>query len=207
MSDGKKRQSGSKSAFDKVIERLTGRMVKTTALIAAAGALVVAVKTHVGNLSNVWPWGNRVTPASCVSVMAAPGPERIKASEWDGMKMHLYGRNDCDRPIGIYVTYVRDTRPQRLFALRAPHGSEPECRGLSPELEPGCWYRKKPLSVGKGEWSWDVPSPPLELLSNPGPSERIFIDWSVREYDAPTNPPLWSESRVIVVENEVVAGK
>jgi hypothetical protein len=202
MTGRKLRTDIAKSRFDDFIERITSRIGKIAALVVAIGGLAVAAVTQSESIRAKLVAIGWYAPQPCVRIDSATFPETVKLSEWDRMKVNLQGRNNCATVLGLYVTFFRDMHNKELFVLRVPHGDFPECKGLAADLEPKCWNPKKPIVIGKGKWSWDVPLPPMERLSNPQRVERILVSWSVRDYDEPTKPAILADTAAIMVQSD-----
>jgi hypothetical protein len=201
MTERKNRVEPTKSAFD-FVDLITGRIGKITALVVAIGSLAVGAltqwETFIGKLVEMGLY----TRPPCVQVNPLMIPATVKYSEWDNMKIQLKGRTNCSTPLGLYVTFVRRTASEPRFVLRVPHEDLPECKGLAPLQEPKCWDPRKPISIGKGDWEWDVRPPPLAQLSDPRRIEKISMTWAVHDYDAPTKPPIRVDTATIEVHSE-----
>lgn len=174
------------------IELVTGRIGKITALVGAIGGLLLLILTQIDKIQNEAVRVGLYSPRPCVEVNAdhVVFPKTVKYSEWDNMRIRLKGRNNCNRPLGLYVTFVRRTASEPRFILRVPHEELPECRGKAPLQEPKCWDPKKPVAIAKGDWEWATLPPPLSQLSDPRSIETISVTWEVRDYDEPTKPPI-----------------
>jgi hypothetical protein len=166
------------SAFDLVIDRLTGRVGKVTALIVATGGLAIAVLTQ-------WEHGREqfaklFPPPPCVVVAPAKFPSSVKLSEWDDIRVQLSGQNNCPGELGLYVTFSRDeSKNSSLFAIGSRHIDLPTCSNyLVAESEPRCWNPKKPVVIGKGPWTYPVLLPRLESLAAWQSGHKILVDWS-----------------------------
>jgi hypothetical protein len=193
--------TGRKGAFD-VVDLVTGRIGKITALITAVGGLLLLILNQSEQIRGKLISLNLYTPLECVQVDRLMMPDTVKYSEWDSMKIKLKGRNNCGAPLGLYVTFVRRAASEPRFVLRAPHEDLPECKGLALSQEPKCWDQKKPVSIGKGDWEWDVLPPPLAQLSDPRRIEKFAITWSVYDYDAPTKPAIRIDTATIGIHND-----
>jgi hypothetical protein len=181
------------------IELVTGRIGKISALVAALGGLLVLILNQFESVQKKAIGMKLYSPGACVEVRQVVFPKTVKFSEWDAMRIRLIGFNSCDKPLGLYVTFVRRTASEPRFILRVPHEELPECRGKAPLLEPKCWDPKKPVAIGKGDWEWETLPPPLSQLSDPRSIETIALTWEVRDYDEPTKPPIATDSVPIEV--------
>jgi hypothetical protein len=190
-----------KSAFD-FVDLITGRIGKITGLVVAIGGLAVGALTQSEQILNKLTALGLYTPPPCAQVDPLIIPATVKYSEWDNMKIKLKGRNNCLTSLGLYVTFVRRTASEPRYVLRVPHDDLPECKGLAPLQEPKCWDPKKPISIAKGDWEWDVLPPPLRQLSDPRRIEKISMTWAVYDFDAPTKPPIRVDTATIEVHND-----
>lgn len=185
------------------IELVTGRVGKITALAGAISALLAVILTQFSDVQEkLKQFGVISPPPPCVEVKTdqVVFPNDVKYSEWDNMRIRLSGRNNCERPLGLYVTFVRRTTKDPRFTLRVPYDDLAECTGKAPLLEPKCWDRKKPVAnIGKREWEWETPPPPLSRLSDSRSTETILVAWEVRDLDEPNKSPIAAGSAPIKV--------
>jgi len=188
-----------------VIDRLTGRLGKVTALIAATGTLAVAVLTQ-------WERGSEqiaklFPPAPCVVLAPAKFPAIVKLSEWDDVRVQLSGENNCPGELGLYVTYSRaESKNSSLFAIGSRHIELPTCSNyLVAESEPRCWNPKKPVVVGKGPWTYPVLLPRIERLADWQSGQKIFVDWALHNTDAPTKPAIALDTATIEIQSDILA--
>ena len=202
MTKRQKNNEAAKSGFDVFMERITGRVGKITALVAALGGLVIAGLTQSDQIRAKLVSTGWYTPRPCVSIDTTAFPATVKLSEWDNTTVTLHGSKNCTTDLGLYVAFLRDIRNDQLFVVRPPRGNYKECNALRSDLFPNCWDFKKPLVNGKGEWSWNVPLPPLERLSDPHRVEKILVSWSVRDYDDPNKSPILADTAAITVQSE-----
>jgi hypothetical protein len=201
MTERKEEAEPTKGAFG-FVDVITGRIGKIAGLVAAIGALAVGILTQGEQIYDKLVKNRLYTPLPCVQVAALMIPATVKYSEWDNMNFKLKGRNNCSTPLGLYVTFVRRIGDEPRFVLKIPHEDLPECKGLTSLQEPKCWDPKKPVSIGKGDWEWDVLPPPLAQLSDPRPIEKITINWTVYDYDSPTKPAFGTGNATIEVHND-----
>ena len=201
MTPRKKDTEPTKGAFD-FVDLITGRIGKITALVTAIGGLALLILTQSEQILNKLTALGLYTPPPCAQVDPLIIPATVKYSEWDNMKIKLKGRNNCLTSLGLYVTFVRRTASEPRYVLRVPHDDLPECKGLAPLQEPKCWDPKKPISIAKGDWEWDVLPPPLRQLSDPRRIEKISMTWAVYDFDAPTKPPIRVDTATIEVHND-----
>ena len=173
-----------------ILDILTGRIGKLTALIGALAGLVAAWQTLVGPI--IGGEDTQVPPPKlCVEIDAQEFPAAVKYSDWETTPIRVKGRNNCDKPIGVYATFVRRQTSEPRFVLGVPYDSLPGCDRGTPVLDPKCWDRKKPVPIDKrGDWEWETRPPPLWLLGDPGSIEEIAVIWEVRDLDQPKNDPL-----------------
>jgi hypothetical protein len=201
MTERKQKVEPTKSAFD-FVDLITGRIGKIAGLVGAIGGLAVLILHQSEQILGVLEALHLYTRPPCVQVDPLMIPATVKYSEWDNMKIKLKGRNNCSTSLGLYVTFVRRTTSEPRFVLRVPHDDLPECKGLAPLQEPKCWDPKKPVSIAKGDWEWDVLPPPLRQLSDPHRIEKISMTWAVHDFDAPTKPPIRVDTATIEVHND-----
>jgi len=200
MTPRKEDTEPTKSAFD-LVDLITGRIGKITALLTAIGGFVLLILTQSEQVLNKLTALGLYTPLSCVQVEPLMIPATVKYSEWESMKLKLKGRNNCSTPFGLFVTFVPRSASETGFVVRVPHEDLPECKGRTPQ-EPICWDPKKPVSSGKGDWEWEVLPPRLARMSDPRRIEKISITWYVYDYDAPTKPAIRVGSATIEVHND-----
>ena len=190
-----------KSAFD-LVELITGRIGKITALVAAIGGLALGILKYSGEVRDKLVQLHLYTPPPCLQVDDLILPATVKFSQWDNMRIKLKGRNNCSANLGLYVTFVRRTAVGSLIRLKVPHEDLPECKGTAPLLVPNCWDQKKPISLHKGDWEWEIRPPPLEPLGDPRDVEKISVTWAARDYDDPTKPVIGTDSAEIEVRSD-----
>jgi hypothetical protein len=200
MTEQKKETEPTKGAFD-VLDLITGRIGKITALLTALGGLALLILTQSEQILNKLTALGLYTPPPCVQVDPLMIPATVKYSEWDNMKIKVKGRNNCSTPFGLYVTFVPRIGSEPRFLLRVPHEDLPECKGRA-QQEPKCWDPKKPVSRTNGDWEWYVLPPPLAPLSDPRRIEKISLTWAVYDYDAPTKPAISTDNTTIEVHND-----
>jgi len=200
MANSENKPEPTKSSFDAVLDLLTGRIGKITALLGAVAALLVMVfDTGKKTIDKITA---SMTQAPCLVVTQSSIPAKVKYSEWDGTKFKLKGHNSCSSEPGLYVTFLRRSASETRFIVGIPHDDLPQCKGLTPIHEQACWGRKKPVIIGKGDWDWDVLLPPLTRLTNPRGTEKVLITWEVRDMDNPTKPPIFVDSATIEIQND-----
>jgi len=179
------------------LEIAKGKVGQITALIGALVALIVGIQQL---------WEKLVPPppppkGSCVQIDPLDIPQVIAYSEWDNEGITITGRNDCNRELGLYVTFthrVSDDPPR--FVLRRPHdGDYPECTGAAALGQPKCWDAQKPVAINQGLWKWEAPLPPLSKLGEPRRTEMLGVTWDVRDFDAPDKAPLATTSVAIKI--------
>lgn len=180
-----------------ILDVLTGNIGKITALVGAVAGLVAAWQALFGQLFEEQA-PEPAAPRVCVEVDAQDFPQAVKYSDWKTTPIRVKGRNNCDKPLGVYATFVRRQSSEPSFVLGVPYDSLPGCDRGTPLLEPKCWDRKKPVPIDRrGEWEWETRPPPLWLLGDPGSIEEIAVTWEVRDLDQPTDDPLATSSVTI----------
>jgi len=187
------------------IKLITGLIVATTAAVLAIGPGIDAVKNLRGKLQPELPAAT--TPeaqGSCVRIDEVKSPEAIAYSDWDDSHISVTGRNDCNRELGLYVTFAHrvSAEPPRLM-LRRPHDEDyPECTGAAAMGLPKCWDAQKPVAIGQGPWRWEAPLPPLSKIGETRSTEVLGVTWDVRDLDAPDKAPLATTSvRIKIVDD------
>ena len=200
MTPRKRNSEPTKSAFD-FVDLITGRIGKITALLTAIGGLALLILTQSEQILTKVTALGLYTPPPCVEVEPLMMPATVKYSEWDSMRLKLKGRNNCSTVLGLFVTFLPRSASEARFVVRVPHEDLPECKGRAPQ-EPKCWDPKKPVSIAKGDWEWDVLPPPLRQLSDPHRIEKISMTWAVHDFDAPTKPPIRVDTATIEVHND-----
>jgi len=205
MNSKAKAKGRTRRTFDAVMNRLTGRAAKVTAMVVTLGTLATTIGTQYELIKKVFPSLFPVAPRSCVTVTSPAFPLKVKLSEWDDTSFRIRGTSNCTEDIGLYVTFFRDFRSADLFRLESPRADFKECKELRADFYPNCWHYKRPLVRGKGDWSWEVPLPELTPLRDPRPVDTLFINWSVRNYDDPNKPPLAGETAKVTIEADVMA--
>jgi hypothetical protein len=204
MTERKKKSDAPKRGVDLYLDVITGRIRKITILLGSIGVLVVLIFTQYDKIKKLLVEHGILTPAPpCVSVDWPKFPEKVKLSEWDSTTVSLHGHEDCTGDFGLYMAFSADDRSKKLFALVPPHfESYEECKELHADLYPNCWYFRRPLTSGKGEWSWDVPLPPVQPLSNLRSGDRLIVSYEVRDYDAPGKPPKKAYWAAITIRSD-----
>jgi hypothetical protein len=189
-----------------IIERLTGHAGKVTALIVAIGGLGTALLTQ---MERVKEQVVKLVPSTpCVVVAPAKFPSSVKLSEWEDIRIKLNGRNNCSGELGLYVTFLPNFKNAKLFSISPPHVDLPKCDNfLISESEPRCWNAKKPVVIGKGEWTYDVLLPNIERLADRQSVEKMIVDWELRDVDAPTKAAMARDTVIIEVHNDVAVSR
>ncbi len=202
MTQPKKKTNVPKGGADTFLGRITDRVKMYTALVVAIGALATALTSQYDNL-RIWIKG-WYTPPPCLLIDSPIFPETVKLSEWDSTKVTLHGHQNCQSAVGLYMTFWPRTSNGQLFTIEPPRESFKECRDLGANLYPECWEYQKPIVSKNGEWSWNVRLPRLHRVSDPSSEDKIFISWSVRDYDDPNKPAMMAgSSAVITVLNDM----
>jgi hypothetical protein len=205
MTPRKKGTRPAKGAFD-IVDLITGRIGKITALVTAIGGLAFVILTQSEQIASKLTALGLYTPRPCVEIRRMIVPKEIQYSDWkkNKMKITIEGRNNCEAQLGIYLTYMRDKNSESLFDLKVPYDDWEECKGSNKALlqERICWETKKPLRRGKGDWVWNVVLPDLEQIGA-RPVEPVRIKFEVNDYDDPTRI-YWSETVPIEVRNDAV---
>jgi hypothetical protein len=183
------------------LDVVTGRIGKVSALVAAVGGLVVLVLNQSAQIHEKLVAMKILSAPPCVEISRVVIPPTVRYSEWDNMRIKVEGRNNCDEPLGLYVTFLPRTAENPSFRLRVPHEDDPDCSGTPAVLEPKCWDPKKPVAIRKGEWQWEMLPPPLESLSDSWSTDTISVSWEVRDYDDPQRP-IATDSAQIAVTND-----
>jgi len=203
MTPRKKVTKPVKGAFD-IVDLITGRIGKITALITAIGGLAFVILSQSEQIFDKLTALGLYTPRPCVEVERLIVPKKIEYSEWkkNKMKITIEGRNNCEAQLGIFLTYMRDKDSESLFDLKAPYDEWEECKGSNKALlqERICWATKKPLRHGKGAWQWNVVLPDLEQIGA-RPVEPVRIKFEVNDFDDPSKT-YWSETIPIEVRND-----
>jgi hypothetical protein len=202
MSRQRKNITRPKNKFDYFTDLFSKRISKITLLVTLIGGLAYEIANQWERIYRKAVEIGLYTPPPCAEVVALKTPDKVKYSEWDDMTFEVEGRSNCSTPLGLYVTFVRRSATEPRFVLKVPHEDLPECKGSSSFQEPKCWDPKKPVSTGKGPWNWRVPSPPLVLLSEPVPNEKVIISWAVYDYDTPTKPAIGTGNATINLYKE-----
>jgi hypothetical protein len=188
--------------FDLFIERITGRVAKITGLVTAIGGLLVVGIHKSDDLLGQLAAHGLYAARPCVTIDTSAFPATVKLSDWNNTTVRLHGTKNCATDVGLYVTFLRDFHDDQLFVMRPPRGNFSECNAFRSDLYPNCWDWRKPLVKGKGEWTWNVPLPPLERLRDPRAVETIQVSWSVRDYDNPNKSPILADTAAILVSND-----
>jgi len=182
------------------IDIATSRITRITALVTAIGLLVGAIVKNLDPLQDWWKKSPSASaPRPCIEITGLETPKTVSFSDWEDMPVTVLGRNNCEQPLGLYVTFLRRTGSDASFLLRAPRDDLAECRGASSVLVPHCWDPKKP--VAKGDLQWKTLPPPLKPLRDPSAKETIWFLWDVRNYDEP-DKPLATDSKKIEVTHD-----
>jgi hypothetical protein len=197
-----KEGADSGSMVDKLVDVLTARVTKITGLIVAIGGLTAALVQQFPNIISLLIALGILAPLPCVQVVSTKFPDSVNLSEWDNAKVEVRGRNNCNTELGLYLVFIRDSKNERLFTITARHSEFPECRTLASDAEPKCWDPKKPVRIGKGEWSYGVPLPHIERVGNPQRLEKILMGWYLHDYDAPAKAAIAVDTVTIVVHND-----
>ena len=173
----------------------TGRLGKLTALLAAILLVLSQIEQVHTKLAELFGLASR----PCVTVDKVSIPATIDAADWERSSITITGRNNCSRPIGLYVTFTRRTLSEPTFLLRGPRQEGKECAGYASLQVPQCWDSKKPITIAKGPWTFTPGLPGLEQLRNPHPDEKIDFQWEVRDFDEPAKPPIATDHKEIHV--------
>jgi hypothetical protein len=179
MSESSAPENPQKGRAGALLDALTGKIAKITALVGAIGGLVVAVFTQYDAIEKMvikqfWH--------DCLDLEALVVPDKVSYGDWSNVRFRLTGENRCPDTLGIYVTYAHRpvSKDQPIRIARSVGEDVPECKGL-PLQEPKCWDFKIPLKRGKVDWS--VLPPPLELLGTLRDRMTIAMTWTVYNFD------------------------
>ena len=132
-----------------ILDILTGRIGKLTALIGALAGLVAAWQTLVGPI--IGGEDTQVPPPKlCVEIDAQEFPAAVKYSDWETTPIRVKGRNNCDKPIGVYATFVRrQTSEPRCLVDDAIELSRRHRRDLIPPREEIDARPSDPIPIAK----------------------------------------------------------
>jgi hypothetical protein len=199
-------------------ELLTGKVGKITALIAALTLVVTNLDTLVSKVqvlsSKLSP--ETTTPAepttrplqqSCVEIYKVEFPQEIAYSEWNDHFISVTGRNNCDRDLGLYLTFTHrvGAEPPRLV-LRSPYAETfAECTGAASLSLPKCWDQMKPIPIVEGRGRWDAPLPPAFRLGE-FETERLMFRLEVHDLDAPNADAVWKKTVEITIRDDTSGG-
>jgi hypothetical protein len=189
------------------VDALTRNFGKALALITVIAAIVTNLDTIVGAWRKIFetvsPHKTAVTQPqpSCIQNVDVNFPDPIKYSEWNDAHISVTGQNNCNRGLGLYVTFARrlSQEPPRLDVRPAFEEEEPACASADASVHPNCWDHEKPVPINQGRWQWEAPLPPLFKRGEPRQTETIGVELDVRDFDAPGASPLWSRSVIIKV--------
>jgi hypothetical protein len=189
------------------LDALRGNFGKALAVIAVVAAIVTKMDTIVDGSKKIFdtvlPNKTAATQPqlACVRVDDVNFPDRIKYSDWNGAHIRVTGQNNCNRGLGLYVTFLhRLTQEPARLDVRLPFEEEdPACTSADAFVHPNCWDHEKPVPINQGQWQWEAPLPPLFKLGEPRQTEIIGVELDVRDFDAPGASPLWSKSINITI--------
>lgn len=195
-----------------VLDFLTGKVGKIAALILALTLVVtnlemlvskaqVFVKKHFSE--EVISVDLPPLEPSCVEIYKVDFPEEIAYSEWDDHFISVTGRNNCNKDLGLYLTFTHrvGTEPPRVV-LRSPFAdSYPECTGAAALSLPKCWDQNNNIKIVEGRGRWNAPLPPASRLGSFA-TERLMFRLEVYDLDAPNSEAVWKNTVAITIRDD-----
>jgi hypothetical protein len=182
MTEEKKLPESQKNPWD-LLDVLTSRVGKITALVGAIGGLVVGANQLISKsdtkgstnpvaLVHKAETGDSKPPvlSDCFRRDMIVEPKTVAISKWDSMMLKWTGQNDCPTTFSgnAYVTFK--IKANDRVRIMPPYE---ECVSN----DPSCW---QPVSIDRGNVAGEVMSPRLYLISKPlGAPVDLGISWVV----------------------------
>lgn len=211
-----KKEAGASPKKADWLEFFRGKIVQITALVGAIVALVVGVQQGWQKIRPPPPSPEPVVTkivtgglqGPCVRIDEVKVPGAFVLSDWENVRISVTGRNDCERDLGLYITFAHrlSAEPPRLVLRKPQEGDYPECTGAGATVLPKCWDSEKPIPISQGRWHWDAPLPPYgPPLGELRQTEILRVSLDVRDVDAPDKAPLATKPVIIKIVNDTAA--
>jgi hypothetical protein len=171
-----------------MIDLITGRIGKITALLAAVCGLILGAQQLYRLVIK-----NPKEPGFQVKELMLP--DKVKFSELDSMPSQLKG-SGCDGKTGLWVTFTSLTEGIRLEPPNADNGLDQEYR---PDVRT-LWDNQKPVCSGKGDWEWNLFPPQFVWLKNPRDFTKFRIRYEVKDLDSSSTIQVRDKSIELVYD-------